>query len=165
MAILAFAVVPATSPKPAHADTYQYTFDLNPLIAPSTPIVFDTTGPIALGSVYSVISGSIASVAASTFEVDPSDNLIIGVGRLSAPLLSFTAITSGSEVLDDDIDSYIGTLYAIDTTPVIITPVPEIDPTTALSAFTLLAGAVMILRGRRKRLPEPITQPDSCWIG
>ncbi len=33
-------------------------------------------------------------------------------------------------------------------------PVPEIDPGSALSAFTLLSGGVMILTDRRRRLAK-----------
>ena len=29
--------------------------------------------------------------------------------------------------------------------------VPEIDPTTGMTAFALVAGAVLIIRGRRKK--------------
>ena len=32
-----------------------------------------------------------------------------------------------------------------------ITPVPEIDPSTGLAAISLLAGAVLVIRGRRKK--------------
>jgi len=136
----------------AHADTYQYTFDLNPVIQTSTPVIFDTTGPIALGVVYPTISGSIFPFTVSTFEVTNADVLEVG-GSLSSSLAAFTSITSGSEVLTDMSNLFIGTLSVTDLTPA---PVPEIDPTTALSPFALLAGAAMILRGRRKRLPEPL---------
>lgn len=30
-------------------------------------------------------------------------------------------------------------------------PVPEIDPSTGIAALTLVAGAVLIMRGRRKK--------------
>ena len=30
-------------------------------------------------------------------------------------------------------------------------PVPEIDPTSAVGAFALLSGAVLVIRGRRKK--------------
>jgi hypothetical protein len=38
-------------------------------------------------------------------------------------------------------------------------PVPEIDPTTGISALTLLVGAVLVIRGRRRTM----TQPESGW--
>jgi len=33
----------------------------------------------------------------------------------------------------------------------LVTTVPEIDPSTGVAAMTLLAGAVLVIRGRRKR--------------
>jgi hypothetical protein len=36
-------------------------------------------------------------------------------------------------------------------TALMAAPVPEIDPTTAMSAVALLAGAVLVIRGRRKK--------------
>jgi len=36
-------------------------------------------------------------------------------------------------------------------TSCITVPVPEIDPASGLSALTLLAGAVLVIRGRRKK--------------
>jgi hypothetical protein len=36
-------------------------------------------------------------------------------------------------------------------TTLMAAPVPEIDPTTATSAVALLAGAALVIRGRRKK--------------
>ena len=36
-------------------------------------------------------------------------------------------------------------------TALMAAPVPEIDPTTATSAVVLLAGAALVIRGRRKQ--------------
>ena len=40
-----------------------------------------------------------------------------------------------------------GSLWAAIT----FSPVPEIDPSSGMSAFALLAGAVALIRGRRKK--------------
>jgi len=45
------------------------------------------------------------------------------------------------------------TAFALTTLPPKLTPnpAPEIDPAGAMSALTLLAGAIAVLRGRRSR--------------
>ena len=141
-------VAAATVASPAHADTYQYTFDLNPVLAPSTPIIFDTTGPLSLGTDYSVISGSINSISASTFEVNGSDDLLIG-GLLFSPLSAFTAITSGNEVLDDTSDFDIGTLSVTDTTPATSAPEPN---SLSLLLIGLVALGTLAAVSKRKSL-------------
>lgn len=50
----------------------------------------------------------------------------------------------------------VGMLLALGTSTVMMaapgpTPFPEIDPTTGMAAMALLAGAVLVIRGRRKK--------------
>ena len=42
-------------------------------------------------------------------------------------------------------------LMILGTSTALMAAVPEIDPTTATSAVVLLAGAALVIRGRRKK--------------
>jgi len=132
----------------AHADTFQYTFDLNPVLAASTPVIFDTTGPIVLGTTYTVISGSILSVPVLAFEVTGADLLEVG-GSLSASLSAFTAITSGSEALIDTSNFDVGTLFATDTTTATSAPEPN---GFSLLLIGLVALGTFVAVSKRKSL-------------
>jgi len=145
-----------------HADTYQYTFTFNSLFfsGEATPIVFDTTGPISLGDYYAPISGSLG--------VDYGGDVTrfgIGVGVPGQDEIDYflangdsgginsgeviPLITSGSESIPYAGGGDIGTLSVID-----LTAVPEIDPQNSISALTLLIGAVLVIRGRRRKMTQ-----------
>jgi hypothetical protein len=143
LVLLAAAIVAS----PAHADVYQYTFDLSPFIAPSTPVVFDTTGPIALNTSYSVLSGTILTFPITFFEVTSADLLEVG-NVFASSLASFTPITSGSEVIDDASHFPIGTLSATDITP---TSTPEPN-SLGLLLMGLAALGILAAVSRRKSL-------------
>ena len=148
----------------AHADTYQYTFTFNSgfFSGEATPIVFDTTGPITLGTDYAPISGSVGAGFGGTVTEFGTGVVVPGKDSIdfetaTTPLEGINAgaviplITSGSEVVPYFAGGSMGTLSVID-----LTTVPEIDPHNSISALALLIGAVLVIRGRRSK-----TQPES----
>jgi hypothetical protein len=155
----------------AHADTYQYTFTFTSSFfsGETTPIVFDTTGPISLGDYYAPISGSLG--------VDSGEDVTrfgIGVGVPGQDEIDYfiangdsgglnsgeviPLITSGSESIPFAGVGTLGTLSVID-----LTAVPEIDPHNSISALALLIGVVLVIRGRRSKTHESERVESTCF--
>ncbi len=91
------------------------------------------TGTFDIASFQFLVEGAVGS----------SSNLSLSAGCCG---LGFTdpagnALTAGVDF------SFLS--QSVSVSPAIVTPVPEIDPTSVMSALTLLLGSLAVLRGRR----------------
>jgi hypothetical protein len=96
------------------------------------------------------ISGSLSPGGLLDFGVAGNPNLFAG----SYPGgTSFTGVASS---LDGDV--YDWTFNSTSAAAA-----PEIDPAGMLTGLTLLAGALAVIRGRRRKPIEPLVAPDQLW--
>ncbi len=76
--------------------------------------------------------------------VDPSSDIRI-YDTVTADFLYQSTTIVGPTAVGDGLITFTATSA----------PVPEIDPATGISALTLLVGAVLIIRGSRRKLSQP----------
>lgn len=142
------------------ADLYGFQFDLgfNPSVLSATLI---GEGPFLSGGgatffVPGTINNAAGSIAASANTLLSAVSGVNGSGILMA--IDFTAIGSGTSAITLSnpmlLDSNLHTLNtSITNASISVKPstvaAPEVDPARAVGAFTLLAGALAVARGRR----------------
>jgi len=120
-----------------------------------SPVVITNTGGVDSTATGVDFAAFINPTPVGTFDIASFQFLVEGsVGSstnltLSADCCGF-AFTDGSfNTLTPNVDFSIGT-QSVSVSAVTVTSVPEIDPTSAMSALVLLLGSLAVMRGRRE---------------
>jgi hypothetical protein len=152
----------------ASADTVTYTFTGAGEVAGTNFTYVDTAGFLTL-STTELTPTTSTNLVEGLVDQGP----LLGIAFAPGALDLFTTGNSESTITvdaytvdSDKTETLTGTPFTFDDGSLVITstatPVPEIDPTSALAPLALLACALLILRGRRQPLPDATRRPNIC---
>jgi len=128
-------------------------FDQTPGNGFIPPVVITNTGGPDSTATGVDFAAFLNSTPVGTFDIATFQFLVEGSAgsssnlTLSADCCGFAFTDGSGTTLTAITDFSIGT-QSILVSPAIVTPVPEIDPTSVMSALTLLLGSLAVLRGR-----------------
>jgi hypothetical protein len=157
----------------AGAQTVTDAFDANNIVVPygtntandfSAPVTFTVTAPgeslyiqgTALSSPYISGIGSLVDLTTNSVVFENASLTNLAVGN---PLFSTASLAAGTYQFlysFSDISAALPNTVSIQATLTSPVRAPEVDPSQAAAGLTLLAGGLMVLRGRRRSVSSVV---------
>jgi len=151
-----FTVTVSSGVQSGDVFTGSYTYDATTLASTGTShlLSFAFTDPAWSGNTLSSSFLTQANYALNPFTFNDQLNVFFapGTGTNDAFRIFGTSFSYGTTIVDGTSFSLSGAGSATYSAP---STVPEIDPRNATSALALLLGAVLVVRGRRRKMTQP----------